>query len=250
MTLLDGPATEAPVPMVTWQAVVRANEPSSDPTRARYRTVKGHGYATQGVRVQRRSEGRAQGTDTVHSVLGVIAAYARRAEMDDLAEALLREARTVEERYAEAVRALDDKDHQAEVALYQEMSDATLEALRAHEDGWSSFLAFATVKSADSRVARIEEVTAGGQLDELDLPRALLDYWSISDGDGLWLFCEIRESSAIFEVLPTARSQADRLERQAFLRSVRPDRDKAETERLRRLAGSGGMGRRTVRRPA
>ncbi|MDN4598073.1 hypothetical protein [Leifsonia virtsii] len=250
MTLVDDRPREAPVPLVTWQAVVRANEPSSNPTRARYRTVKGHGRATEGVRVQRRADGRAQGTDTVHSVLGVIAAYARRAQLEELSEALLDEARILEERYAHAVGSLEEGDSQAEADLYREMSSATLEALRAHESGWSSILAYAVVTSADARSAHIEEVEAEGDLGGLDLPRALLDYWSISDGDGLWLFCEIRQSSAIFEVLPTARSQVERLERQAFLRSVRPERDEAERERVRRLAETGAVGRRSVRRPA
>jgi|GEM_PF-1653416 len=248
--MLDDPPREAPVPLVTWQAVVRANEPSSDPTRARYRTVKGHGRATEGVRVQRRAEGRASGTDTVHSVLGVIAAYARRAQLEELSAALLDEAKMLEDRYAQAVQFLGVGDDEAEANLYREMSAATLESLRAHESGWSSILAYAVVTSADSRSAHIEEVSTDGDVSQLDLPRALLDYWSISDGDGLWLFCEIRESSAIFEVLPTARSQVDRLERQAFLRSVRPVRDEGEKERVRRLADTGATGRRSVRRPA
>jgi len=247
MTLVEPDvAREAPIPLVTWETVVRANEPASDPTRARYRTMKGHGRATEGVRVQRREEGRARGTDTVHSVLGVIAAYARRAGLEELSDVLLGDARLLERRYAEAVR---DQGRSA-AELYQEMSTATLDVLREHEDAWSSFLASATVESVGDRMARVEESVSEGDVAELDLPRALLDYWSISSGDRLWLFCEIRQASAFFEVLPTAQSQVGNIERQAFIRSLRPERDAAEKERLRQLAATGAMGQKTVRRPA
>jgi hypothetical protein len=248
MTLIEEPVSKAPVPLVTWETVVRANEPTANPTRARYRTIKGRGRATEGVRIQRREGGRAQGTDTVHSVLGVIAAYARRADMEDLSEALLAEARSLEAMYGRAVRSTDVTTGESATELYRAMSAATLEALRRHEDGWSSILAYAVVKSADSRVARVEESWSEGDVAEMDLPRALLDYWSISRGDGLWLFCQIQGSTALFEVLPTAQSQADHRERQAFVRALRPDRDGAERERLRRLAESGAIGRRTARR--
>src|SRR5206468_1167831 len=141
------------------------------------------------------------------------------------ADALLTEAMELERHYGEALRASDLSDRDAMAALYRTLTEATLKALRTHEDAWTSILVYATVKSADSRFARLEESTPGrDDVEEMDLPRSLLDYWSLSQGDGLWLFCQIRGSSAFFEILPTAQSQVEHLERQAFLRSLSPER--------------------------
>ncbi|MGO4301913.1 hypothetical protein [Leifsonia sp. RAF41] len=166
-----------------------------------------------------------------------------------MADALLAEATELELQYGEAVRSSDWTDRDTTGAVYQELTRATLRALRTHEAAWSSILVYATVKSATSRIARVEESTPEGETAEMDLPRSLLDYWSLGQGDGLWLFCQIRESSAFFEVLPTAQSQVDHLERQAFLRSLSPERTEREKQRLRRLASTEAVGRRAVRKP-
>jgi hypothetical protein len=233
-----------PVPLVGWEAVVSAVEPTSPPTRSRYRTIKNHGHSTDGVHVVRRGEARAAGSSTWHSVLSVLAAYARPTN-GAVADQLVNAGSDLERKFTIEIK----KFGQAGVRddALNALSAATSQAL-SRISGWKDVVfAEAVIESMDARVAHLLGRTEAGEDAVVDVPRGLADHWKVSTGDAVYVLQRSLESSVVVTILPAAREGMPS-EREAFLRSIHPERSEAEIDRLRQLAASGAVGRRTVRR--
>jgi hypothetical protein len=241
-----------PIPLVQWETVVSANDPTAVPTRARYRTIRDHGYATDGLRVQRRSERYAAGTSTVHSVLSVLAAHARRANDAELAYELLVEGAAIEREYARALkpegrtRELNPLDESR--AKFEHLQSATRDAL-GRVAGWSSAIfAEAFVDRMEGPTAHLSGVTPAGTETVIDMPRALIESWDLEVGDPLFVFQAVLGASVVVEVLPAIGDRDAEREHEAFLRALNPDRPPQEGDRLRSLVASGAVGRRSLKR--
>lgn len=234
-----------PFPLVKWEMIVGALEPTAAPTRGRYRTIKGNGYSTAGVHVQRRAGARASGSSTLHSVLSLLAVYSRptdRFVADDLLEA----GSVIEREFESEIRSYGagSSDTEALSAL----AAATREAL-SHIAGWNdAVFAEAIIDSVDDRVAHLLGRTLQGDDAIVDVPRGLADQWEVASGDAVLVFQRLLELSVLVSILPAAPTSAASAEHDAFVRSLHPTRTPAEVERLRLLAASGAMGRRVVRR--
>ncbi|MFK3668625.1 hypothetical protein ACI2IX_00525 [Leifsonia aquatica] len=233
-----------PFPLVKWETIVGAVEPTAAPTRGRYRTIKGNGYSTAGVHVHRRDGSRASGSSTLHSVLSLLAVYARPAD-EEVADDLLEAGAEIERRYETEIRSYGAGG--GTVAL-STLAAATSEALSGIV-GWNrAVFAEAVIDSVDDRVAHLLGRTLQGDDAIVDVPRGLADQWDVVSGDAVLVFQRLLELSVVVSILPASPLQSTNGEHDAFVRSLRPHRSPAEIDRIRSLATSGAIGRRVARR--
>lgn len=248
MTPRSDTSTRIPVPIVSWQAVVGANAPTVSATRQRYLTMRKDNRTTAGVRVQLRSGNRAQGSSTVHSVLSVLAAYARRAGDDELSLRLLQQGTDLEHRYGALVKAEGGRET-ASREEHERMLAVTMKSLASSGD-WSRLVfAEARIELIEGEFATLIGTRPDGSAVHIDIPRTIIERWDLDEGDDVYVFQNVSGASAIVEILPAARSAEAEREREVFERSLHPVRSEEDVERLRSLAASGALGRRVVRRP-
>lgn len=245
-----------PSPLVAWETAVGAVHPTLPPTRARYRTVRDKGRVSTGVQAQRRDARRAVGSQTVHSTLVVFAAHALRAGDDELATELLLSAEGIERTFGELISgylARHDVHELRYASFYDDLIDATAQALAAAPRWRTLFFAHGVVRAIHHDAAEIVGETETGEIVELDLPSDLLTHWQLKVGDGMFVFRHLLPTSAaLVELLPTAPPAASDVEPTVdpyadLVAATMPRRDAAEVDRLRELARAGATGRRTIR---
>lgn len=247
-----------PAPVVRWETAVCAFEPTSLPTRARYRTVRKNGQVSEGILVHRRMGGRAAGSQTVHSALVVLAAHAIRDGNTDLAAQLLRGAQSLEAVFSSRIREyLSDHDVEElpSSPFYRELVKATAAQL-SNSPQWRDLLfAEGVLRTVQDDNAHVVGQTHSGDEVGMDLPRELFDRWGLGVGDGVYVFRHLLPTAAtLVELFPTAdlviaRKRTKRTDAGfgAFMDATFPQRTGPEIARLRGLAASGSIGRRTLR---
>jgi hypothetical protein len=197
-----------PWPLVDWPAVVRAADPTREPTRGRLRELRKQGRLTDGITVTRRGGRGFQGRANYYSVLSALAERCRQDGNEVDATALARSASELEARFRDrlqaffATRALADL---GDASFSEELAIATAKGL----GGWRHMdhvlLASAVVASMDGDIVRLRGASPKGLPVDVDLPRPLVERHSLTPGDLAWVFSRVVGDAALVEIIPALR---------------------------------------------
>jgi hypothetical protein len=199
-----------PLPVVTWTAVVQADNPTRPATIGRLRELRGKDRVTPGVSVPLRGTGKRglAGRATYYSVLSVLAAKSRQEDRPEAAAALVEAASELEKRFAaQLTEYLGDQPLAAlpEADFFYDLAEATAVHVSAWTEDTSSLLAAAEVGEVTGDLVELDGSSLRGDPVGLGLPRAVVDSQSLDQGDLVWLFSRVAGNAAVTDLLPALK---------------------------------------------
>jgi hypothetical protein len=199
-----------PVPVVDWTTVVKARDPTREPTRGRLRELRRKGHLADGIAVTRRGDRSLQGRASYYSVLSALAARCRQEGADEDAAELEQSASELETRFREQIQDFLRTHHLADLPdadFCEELATATAEQLARWRRLPQALLAAAVVASTDDNITHLHGASPRGEPVEVDLPRLLLERQSLTIGDTVWVLSRVVGDAVLVELLPAIRVQ-------------------------------------------
>jgi hypothetical protein len=199
-----------PVPVIDWTAVVKADNPTREPTRGRLRELRKKYRMSGGVTVWRRGRRGLHGRATYYSVLSALAARSRQDGHGEEAAALESAAAQVEGQFSERLEQFLSNHTLAQLPqaeFFDELTTVTAQRLANWSGLLQALLAAAKVYEMEGDVAHLEGSSPRGDPVAVDLPRALLERQSLKSGDLVWIFSRIVGDAVLVELLPAVRVQ-------------------------------------------
>jgi hypothetical protein len=236
-----------PTPIVTWETVVRLSDPIHKPSRQRLRTLKSAKMASDGIRVLKRSGGRASGSATYYSAVTALAAAVRQSGDERTAKRLSESGVRIETKFAELIRTYLQKGAVDELSAAPFYGDLLRETHKALDFAWKNFsdgsLIVGQVKGTKGDLTEIE-ADYQGQPARVDLPASLLHEHHIRQGDSVWILRRLVDSAALLMVLPAVSASEVELSFQEASHDAQqtPSMDDSDGERLGREYMSSGPG--------
>jgi hypothetical protein len=197
-----------PLPVIDWTTVVKADNPTREPTRGRLRELRKKNRVSGGVTVWRRADRGLQGRSTYYSVLSALAARSRQEGHDEEAAVLEQGATQLEGQFSKRLELFLSHHSLAQLPqaeFFDELTTATAQRLAAWSGLFQALLAAARVHEIEGDVAHLEGSSPRGGPISVDLPRALLERQFLKPGDLVWVFSRIAGDAALVEVLPAIR---------------------------------------------
>src|ERR1700730_97009 len=183
-----------PLPVIDWTAVVKADNPTREPTRGRLRELRKKHRLSGGVTVWRRGHRGLHGRATYYSVLSALAARSRQEGHGEEAAALEKAAAQVEGQFSERLELFLSHNSLAQLPqaeFFDELTTVTAQRLANWSGLFQALLAAARVQEVEGDVAHLEGSSPRGGSVAVDLPRALLERQSLKSGDLVWVFSRI-----------------------------------------------------------
>jgi len=194
-----------PMPVASWETVLRGLAPGQPVTRGRVRTYRSHGMVSSGVTVTRRSTHRLRGKGSYNSTLWVWADRCRTAGAPNDASALREAARGIESHFGSQLASyLSDHDLSDLPAapFYRALASETAKALVSRRCLTRVVLAAGRLTSLTGSTGQLTGHTPEGQAVTVDLLAQLLTRRGLHVGACLWVVSRLAEDAALVEVDP------------------------------------------------
>lgn len=202
-----------PRPIVTWRAVVQADDPTRAVTPGRLRELRKKHRVTSGVTVPVRGTRKLEGRATYYSVLSVLAAHSHHEGHEETAAQMVQSAGQLECDFSKRLKGFLSGHALAELPTADFFDDLTTETAK-RAGAWSQqstdLLAVAQVNAIDDDLARLEGASPRGEPVAIDLPSSLLERQKLGTGDFVWVFNRfVGDTAALVELLPAIHVRVD-----------------------------------------
>jgi hypothetical protein len=200
-----------PAPIVPWETVVQMSDPTHEPSRERLRTLRKTRTASDGIRVVRRSHGRANGSATYYSAVTALAAAVKQTGDEDTARRLSDSGSRIEEAFGELLREFLSSSSMADLEqapFYPDLIAETREAIFLVQTKFHGNLIAGQVKGTQGDLTQIR-TEYQGEPARVDLPSSMLLKLDVHVGDWVWIIRRLVHSAALLTVLPAVSAQLD-----------------------------------------
>ncbi len=195
-----------PLPLVDWTDVLRADDPTRSPSRARLRTLASKQQVSSGFVVVSRHGGRLAGRNTYFSTLWGFAARARSQAEVGTASNLEQEAWKLESRFRNRLEkffATHTLDQLPDAYFFEDLVRSTTRALQQSGVMKTMVVVAGHVSELNHELLRVSGYRAEVPQD-VALPAGLANANDLEMNDAVWVISRPTEAAAVVEVLPAA----------------------------------------------
>jgi len=193
-----------PDPVVDWRDLLRAADPTRQPTEGRLRHLKATGAISSGITVRHRSERGLTGRGTLYSGLWGWTLRLQRAGHVDEAGRLAKEACHVETEFGDVLASFASSNPLAALPsapFFPEIANATARAMATSEHVLDDVVGAGSWVQHDGSFAVISGVAPTGEPLAIHLPLQLLEAVGVRFGEQMWVLEFSQGSAGIIEIV-------------------------------------------------